>query len=145
REIAKLGHHVRLIAPAYVKPFVWEFADRVHITHSVLAAQWKALVVPAPSRRLLRHTLLPLALTSSPTGSSSVSRAASHCLAAAPWHLGQCLEHQTAQAAARNTTPTGISPVMTKRHSAISSFRASATIIVVLRTPFGPSVRPRYH
>src|SRR5215472_12312453 len=31
---------------------VWEFADRVQI-------------VPAPSRRLLRHTLLPLALTSS--------------------------------------------------------------------------------
>src|SRR6516165_10278087 len=44
---------------------VWEFADRVQITHSVLEAQWKALVVPAPSRRLLRHTLLPLALTSS--------------------------------------------------------------------------------
>jgi hypothetical protein len=44
---------------------VWEFADRVQITQSVLEAQWKALVVPAPSRRLLRHTLLPLALTSS--------------------------------------------------------------------------------
>jgi hypothetical protein len=43
----------------------WEFADWVHITRSVLEAQWKALVVPAPSRRLLRHTLLPLALTSS--------------------------------------------------------------------------------
>src|SRR5262249_55445308 len=40
---------------------VWEFANRVHITRSVLEAQWKALVVPAPSRRLLRHTLLPLA------------------------------------------------------------------------------------
>ena len=44
---------------------VWEFADRVQITHSVLEAQWKALVVPAPSHRLLRHTLLPLTLTSS--------------------------------------------------------------------------------
>jgi hypothetical protein len=44
---------------------VWEFADRLQITRSVLEAQWKALVVPAPSRRLLRHTLLPLALTSS--------------------------------------------------------------------------------
>ena len=44
---------------------VWEFVDRVQITRSVLEAQWKALVVPAPSRRLLRHTLLPLALTSS--------------------------------------------------------------------------------
>ena len=44
---------------------VWEFADRVQITRSVLEALWKALVVPAPSRRLLRHTLLPLALTSS--------------------------------------------------------------------------------
>ena len=39
---------------------VWEFADRVQITHSVLEAQWKPLVVSAPSRRLLRHTLLPL-------------------------------------------------------------------------------------
>src|SRR5215813_2186280 len=36
----------------------WEFADRVQITRSVLEAQWKALAVPAPSRRLLRHTLL---------------------------------------------------------------------------------------
>src|ERR1700751_4126535 len=44
---------------------VWEFADRVQITRSVLEALWKALVVPAPSRRLLRHTLLPLSLTSS--------------------------------------------------------------------------------
>src|SRR6516162_771196 len=44
---------------------VWEFADWVQITHSVLEAQWKPLVVPAPSRRLLRHTLLPLTLTSS--------------------------------------------------------------------------------
>ena len=44
---------------------VWEFADRVQITQSVLEAQWKALVVPAPSHRLLRHTLLPLALSSS--------------------------------------------------------------------------------
>ena len=26
---------------------VWEFADRVQITRSVLEAQWKALVVPA--------------------------------------------------------------------------------------------------
>src|SRR6516162_642227 len=31
---------------------VWEFADRIQITRSVLEAQWKALVVPAPSRRL---------------------------------------------------------------------------------------------
>jgi len=44
---------------------VWEFADRVQITHRVLEAQWKPLVVPAPSRRLLRHTLLPLTLTCS--------------------------------------------------------------------------------
>ena len=33
---------------------------------------------------------------------------------------------------------------MTRRHSAISSLRASATIIVVLRAPLGPSVRVRY-
>ena len=42
---------------------VWEFADRVQITRSVLEAVWKALVVPAPFRRLLRHTLLPLTPT----------------------------------------------------------------------------------
>jgi len=42
---------------------VWEFADRVQITLSVLEALWKALVVPAPSRRLLRHTLLSLTPT----------------------------------------------------------------------------------
>ena len=39
---------------------VWEFADPVQITQSVLEALWKALVVPAPSHRLLRHTLLTL-------------------------------------------------------------------------------------
>jgi hypothetical protein len=33
---------------------------------------------------------------------------------------------------------------VTRRHSAISSLRASATIIVVLRAPLGPSVRVRY-
>jgi hypothetical protein len=44
---------------------VWEFTDRVQITRSVLEALWKALVVPAPSRRLLRHTLLSLAPTPS--------------------------------------------------------------------------------
>src|SRR5215467_15818645 len=50
-----------------------------------------------------------------------------------------------AHAAGRNSTPSGISPVVTSRHSAISSLRASATIIVVLRAPLGPSVRVRYH
>ena len=54
---------------------VWEFADRVQITQSVLEAQWKALVVPAPSRRLLRHTLLSLALTSSRSWSAYAATA----------------------------------------------------------------------
>src|SRR5262249_28794771 len=54
---------------------VWEFADWVQITRSVLEAQWKALVVPAPSRRLLRHTLLPLALTSSRSRSAYAAAA----------------------------------------------------------------------
>jgi hypothetical protein len=56
-------------------PACWEFADRVQITRSVLEAQWKALVVPAPSRRLLRHTLLPLALTSSRSWSAYAATA----------------------------------------------------------------------
>ena len=38
------------------------------------------------------------------------------------------------QAAGRNTTPSSVSPVVTKRQSAMSSLRASATIIV-LRVP----------
>src|ERR1700683_809632 len=35
-------------------------------------------------------------------------------------------------------------PAVTRRQSAISSLRARATIIVVLRAPLGPSVRMRY-
>jgi hypothetical protein len=54
---------------------VWEFADQVQITRSVLEALWKALVVPASSRRLLRHTLLPLALTSSQSWSAHAAAA----------------------------------------------------------------------
>src|SRR6476469_6097132 len=54
---------------------VWEFADRVQITQSVLEALWKALVIPAPSRRLLRHTLLPLTLTSSRSWSAYAAAA----------------------------------------------------------------------
>ena len=49
--------------------------------------------------------------------------------------------YSIAHAAVRNSTPSGTSPVVTRRHSAISSLRASATIIVVLRAPLGPSVR----
>jgi hypothetical protein len=54
-------------------------------------------------------------------------------------------DQAAAQAVCRNATPAGISPVSTMRHSAMSSFRASATIIVVLRAPVAPSVRARYH
>jgi hypothetical protein len=40
---------------------VWEFADRVQITRSVLEALWKALVVPAPS-----PTVAPCSLSAHP-------------------------------------------------------------------------------
>jgi hypothetical protein len=47
--------------------------------------------------------------------------------------------------AGRNTAPAGTSPVVTKRHKAISSLRARATIMV-LRTPaLAPSVRAWNH
>src|ERR1700680_5103684 len=46
--------------------------------------------------------------------------------------------------AARNTTPAGTSPVVTRRHRAISNFRARATIIVLRFLP-PLSVRVRYH
>ena len=49
------------------------------------------------------------------------------------------------QPAGRKTTPSSVSPVVTKRQSAMSSLRASATIIV-LRVPTRLSaVRARYH
>jgi hypothetical protein len=49
------------------------------------------------------------------------------------------------QDAGRKTTPSNGSPVVTKRHSAMISLRASATIIV-LRVPIRLSaVRARYH
>lgn len=46
--------------------------------------------------------------------------------------------------AGRSTMPSGVTPVVTRRHSAMSSLRASATIIV-LRVPRVFSVRCRYH
>jgi hypothetical protein len=48
-------------------------------------------------------------------------------------------------ASARNLTPAGISPSVTMRHKAIRSFRARATIKVVLRFPAASPVRARYH
>src|SRR5437660_10934002 len=49
------------------------------------------------------------------------------------------------QDAGRKTTPSSVSPVVTKRQSAMTSLRASATIIV-LRVPIRLSaVRARYH
>ena len=50
-----------------------------------------------------------------------------------------------AQAGCRNAKPAGISPTETMRQNAMSSFRASATIIFVLRAAGGPSVRTRRH
>src|SRR4051812_48518085 len=47
--------------------------------------------------------------------------------------------------AARTTTPAGTSPVVTIRHSAISSFLASATIRVLRVPPRASAVRARYH
>src|SRR5262252_10569319 len=46
--------------------------------------------------------------------------------------------------AARNTTPGGTSPVVTRRHRAINNLRARATIMV-LRVPRAFSVRARNH
>ena len=53
--------------------------------------------------------------------------------------LSECLSH-----AARNTTPVGTSPVVTRRHRATSNLRASATIIVLRFVP-ALAVCARYH
>ena len=47
--------------------------------------------------------------------------------------------------AARKMTPAGTSPVVTIRHSAISSFLAKATIKVLRVPPRASAVRARYH
>lgn len=47
--------------------------------------------------------------------------------------------------AARKMTPSGTSPVVTRRHSAISSLRASATIIVLRVLPRPSLVRAWNH
>jgi len=58
------------------------------------------------------------------------------CLALWPaWRVRLC----------RSATPRGTSPVVTMRQSAMSSLRASTTIIFVLRAPLAPSVRSRNH
>src|SRR3954463_7163515 len=48
-------------------------------------------------------------------------------------------------AAGRKTTPSGTSPVVAKRHSAMSSFLARATIRVLRVRPRASAVRARYH
>ena len=50
-----------------------------------------------------------------------------------------------ARHAARKTRPAGTSPVVTIRHSAISSFLARATIKVLRVPPRASAVRARYH
>jgi hypothetical protein len=65
-------------------------------------------------------------------GRSETLCACAHCL-------------RGAYAACRSTTPCGTSPVVTMRQSAMSSLRASATIIFVLRAPLAPSVSVRNH
>jgi hypothetical protein len=49
------------------------------------------------------------------------------------------------QPAGRKTTPSSVSPVVTKRQSAMSSLRASATIIVLRVEPRRSAVRAWYH
>ena len=59
--------------------------------------------------------------------------------------IGKMLVPEVFQPAGRRMTPSNVSPVVTKRQSAMSSLRASATIIV-LRVPRRLSaVRARYH
>ena len=51
----------------------------------------------------------------------------------------------TGHAAGRRTTPSGTSPVATRRHKASKSFRASATTMVLRVPPRASAVRARYH
>ena len=65
--------------------------------------------------------------------------------AAKPFALSLLFRHAVAHDAGRNTTPCGTSPLVTRRQRAMSSLRASATIIV-LRVLARPSaVRAANH
>jgi hypothetical protein len=61
--------------------------------------------------------------------------------------LNVCAHHLQGDqpASCRSTTSCGTSPVVTMRQRAMSSLRASATIIFVLRAPLAPSVLARNH
>ena len=66
-----------------------------------------------------------------------------HLLYQAPIGLfAHLVVHATA---GRKEIPSGISPVVTMRHSAMSSLRASATIMVLRVPPRVCAVRARYH
>ncbi len=62
----------------------------------------------------------------------------------APNALWAICSGQALHAAGRRTTPAGASPVVTMRHSAISSFLASATIRVLRVLPRASAVCARY-
>ena len=61
------------------------------------------------------------------------------------WTSPELCSGQAIHAAGRKTTPSGASPVITKRHSAMSNFLASATIMVLRVLPRASAVRVRYH
>ena len=59
--------------------------------------------------------------------------------------IGKMLVPEVFQPAGRRMTPSNISPVVTKRQSAMSSLRANATIIVLRMPRRLSAVRARYH
>ena len=69
------------------------------------------------------------------------------CWYGPPMWLSCCCSYvpAIAHAAGRKMTPSGTSPVMTRRHSAMRSLRASATIIVLRVLPRPSAVRASNH
>ena len=59
--------------------------------------------------------------------------------------IGKMLVPEVFQPAGRRMTPSNVSPVVTKRQSAMSSLRANATIIVLRMPRRLSAVRARYH
>ena len=92
------------------------------------------------SQRHCSHSRIRIAATSDrhrqPVASARPS--------AEPLHVLSCLRERCSDRRPQHDAPR-TSPVVTRRHNAISSLRASATIMVVLRTPLGPSVRDQNH
>lgn len=99
----------------------------------------------APRRRAhSRYAIEAMAVFGSPPPRIGIGSWSPTCDGTANRAVSVPLRRGLQTAGDRRATPAGISPIVTMRHNAMRSFRASATIIVVFLFPVVPPVRARY-